>query len=102
MLAAAISGASGGILIGFAATWTPVANNFVYAVATLTFSGSYPTGGDTLDFTTAADKWPTTQIVLFRRFRIACRRPRNLLSLRSSPKAQNGNGGYYVRGREAP
>jgi hypothetical protein len=27
------------------------ANNFVYAIATLTFSGTYPTGGDTLDFT---------------------------------------------------
>ena len=26
------------------------ASNFVYAIATLTFSGSYPTGGDTVDF----------------------------------------------------
>ena len=25
------------------------ANNFVYAIATLTFSGSYVTGGDTLE-----------------------------------------------------
>jgi len=35
------------------------ASNFVYAVATLTFSGNYPTGGDTLDFTTVADKLPS-------------------------------------------
>ena len=39
------------------------ASNFVYAIATLTFSGSYPTGGDTLDFTTVADKIPSTQII---------------------------------------
>ncbi len=39
------------------------ANNFVYAVATLAFSGNYPTGGDTMDFTTVADKLPSTQIV---------------------------------------
>ena len=54
------------------------ASNFVYAVATLTFSGSYPTGGDTLDFTTVADKLPTTQIV------------------QVFAESQNGNGGYYV------
>jgi hypothetical protein len=32
------------------------ANNFVYAIATLTFSGTYPTERDTLDFTQIADK----------------------------------------------
>ena len=32
------------------------ASNFVYAVATLTFSGNYPTGGDTLDFTQIANQ----------------------------------------------
>lgn len=37
------------------------ASNFVYAIATLTFSGSYPTGGDTLDFTQVTDKIPSTQ-----------------------------------------
>jgi hypothetical protein len=54
------------------------ANNFVYAVATLTFSGNYPTGGDTLDFTTVADKLPSTQIV------------------QAFAESQNGNSGYYV------
>ena len=54
------------------------ASNFVYAVATLTFSGSYPSGGDTLDFTTVADKLPTTQIV------------------QVFAESQNGNSGYYV------
>jgi len=32
------------------------ASNFVYAIASMTFSGSYPTGGDSLDFTQVADK----------------------------------------------
>jgi hypothetical protein len=54
------------------------ASNFVYAVATLTFSGNYPTGGDTLDFTTVADKLPSTQIV------------------QVFAESQNGNSGYYI------
>jgi hypothetical protein len=54
------------------------ASNFVYAIATLSFSGSYPTGGDTLDFTTVADKIPSTQIV------------------QAFGESQNGNSGYYV------
>lgn len=54
------------------------ASNFVYAIATLAFSGNYPTGGDTLDFTTVADKLPSTQIV------------------QAFAESQNGNGGYYV------
>ena len=54
------------------------ASNFVYAIATLTFSGNYPTGGDTLDFTTVADKLPSTQIV------------------QAFAESQNGNSGYYV------
>lgn len=54
------------------------ANNFVYAVATLAFSGNYPTGGDTLDFTQVADKLPTTQIV------------------QAFAESQNGNSGYYI------
>jgi len=54
------------------------ASNFVYAVATLAFSGSYPTGGDTLDFTTVADKLPSTQIV------------------QVFAESQNGNSGYYI------
>jgi hypothetical protein len=53
-------------------------NNFSYAIATLTFSGSYPTGGDTLDFTTVADKLSSTQIV------------------QVYADSQNGNSGYYV------
>jgi hypothetical protein len=39
------------------------ASNFAYAIATLTFSGNYATGGDTLDFTTVADKLPSTTVV---------------------------------------
>ena len=35
------------------------ANNFVYAVAALTFSGNYATGGDTLDFTQIANVLPS-------------------------------------------
>jgi hypothetical protein len=54
------------------------ASNFVYAIASLTFSGNYPTGGDTLDFTAVADKLPSTQIV------------------QAFAESQNGNGGYYV------
>src|SRR5207245_5550730 len=54
------------------------ASNFVYAIATLTFSGNYPTGGDTLDFTTVADKLPSTQIV------------------QASAESPNGNSGYYI------
>src|SRR5712671_2806037 len=54
------------------------ANNFIYAIATLTFSGNYATGGDTLDFTTVADKLPSTQIV------------------QAFAESQNGNAGYYV------
>jgi hypothetical protein len=54
------------------------ANNLVYAVATLAFSGSYVTGGDTMDFTTVADKLPSTQLV------------------QAFAESQNGNGGYYV------
>jgi hypothetical protein len=54
------------------------ASNFVYAIATLTFTGNYPTGGDTLDFTTVADKLPSSQIV------------------QAFAESQNGNSGYYV------
>ena len=54
------------------------ASNFVYAIATLTFSGSYPTGGDTLDFTTVSDKIPSTQII------------------QAFAESQNGNSGYYI------
>src|SRR5260370_17136706 len=54
------------------------ASNFVYAIGTLTFSGNYPTGGDTLDFTQVADKLPSTQMV------------------QVFAESQNGNNGYYV------
>ena len=54
------------------------ASNFVYAIATLTFSGNYPTGGDTIDFTTVADKLPSTTVI------------------QAFAESQNGNGGYYV------
>src|ERR1700737_2763931 len=54
------------------------ASNFAYAIALLTFSGTYPTGGDTLDFTTVADKILSTQIV------------------QAFAESQNGSAGYYV------
>jgi hypothetical protein len=54
------------------------ASNFAYAIATLAFSGNYPSGGDTLDFTQVADKIPSTQMV------------------QAWAKSQNGNSGYYV------
>ncbi len=55
------------------------ANNFIYAIATLTFSGNYPSGGDTLDFTSIADKLASAQppVQVF-------------------AESQNGNAGYYV------
>lgn len=53
-------------------------SNFTYAIGTLTFSGNYPTGGDTLDFTQVADKLPSTQII------------------QAFAESQNGNSGYYV------
>jgi hypothetical protein len=39
------------------------ANDFVYAIATLTFSGTYPTCGDTLAFKLIADNLQSTQMV---------------------------------------
>jgi hypothetical protein len=54
------------------------ASNFVYAIATLTFSGNYATGGDTLDFTQIADKLGGSTVV------------------QASAESQNGNSGYYV------
>ena len=54
------------------------ANNFVYAIATLTFAGNYVLGGDILDFTQVADKLPSTQLV------------------QVFAESQNGNNGYYV------
>ncbi len=53
-------------------------SNLFYAIGTLAFSGSYPTGGDTIDFTTVADKLPSTQII------------------QVFADSQNGNSGYYV------
>jgi hypothetical protein len=53
--------------------------NLFYAIGTLSFSGSYRTGGDTLDFTTVADKLPSDQII------------------QVFADSQNGNNaGYYV------
>jgi hypothetical protein len=53
-------------------------SNFFYAIGTLTFSGNYSTGGDTLDFTQIADKLPSTQVI------------------QAFAESQNGNAGYYV------
>ena len=52
--------------------------NLFWAVATLTFSGNYPTGGDTLDFTTVASQLPSDQVI------------------QVIAESQNGNAGYYV------
>lgn len=54
------------------------ASNFIYAVAALTFTGNYPAGGDTLDFTQVADKIPSDMIV------------------QVFAESQNGNSGYYI------
>ena len=54
------------------------ASNFVYAIATLTFSGNYVVGGDTLDFTQVADKLGGATVV------------------QAFAESQNGNNGYYV------
>src|SRR5258708_36047912 len=54
------------------------ANNFGYAVATLTFSGNYATSGDTLDFTQIANVLPSDTIV------------------QAFAESQNGNSGYYI------
>jgi hypothetical protein len=53
-------------------------SNLFYAIGSLAFSGNYPTGGDTLDFTTVADKLPSTQII------------------QAFADSQNGSAGYYV------
>ena len=53
-------------------------SNLYYAIGTLTFTGNYVVGGDTLDFTTVADKLPSTQII------------------QAFADSQNGNAGYYV------
>jgi len=39
------------------------ADNFIYVNGHLTFSGNYPSGGDTLDFTTVADKILSDQCI---------------------------------------
>jgi hypothetical protein len=54
------------------------ASNFVYAVATLAFSGNYPTGGDTLDFTQITNALPSDTVV------------------QVFAESQNGNSGYYI------
>ncbi len=53
-------------------------SNLFYAIGTLSFSGNYAPGGDTLDFTTVADKLPSTQII------------------QAFVDSQNGSSGYYV------
>ncbi len=53
-------------------------SNLHYAIATLAFSGNYVVGGDTIDFTTVADKLPSTQII------------------QAFADSQNGASGYYV------
>jgi len=54
------------------------ASNFVYAMATLSFSGNYSTGGDTLDFTQVANQLPSDTIV------------------QAFAGSQNGNSMYYT------
>ncbi len=53
-------------------------SNLLYGIGTLTFSGNYVTGGDTLDFTTVAEKLNSAQII------------------QVFADSQNGNAGYYV------
>ena len=84
------------------------ASNFVYAIATLTFSGSYPTGGDTLDFTTVADRLPSTQIIQafaesqngfrsYHRGRSATRQPDFLPPSRALAVARAGDVAHALR-----
>ena len=55
------------------------ASNFVYAIATLTFSGNYTiTTGDTLDFTQVSDKLSSDTVV------------------QAFAESQTGNAWYYV------
>lgn len=54
------------------------ASNLVYALATLNFTGNYPLGGDTLDFTQVASLLPSTTV------------------LQAFAESQNGGAGYYV------
>lgn len=54
------------------------ASNLVYALATLSFNGNYPAGGDTLDFTQVAAALPSTTV------------------LQAFAESQNGGAGYYV------
>ncbi len=54
------------------------ASNFVYAIATLSFSGNYTTGGDTLDFTQVTNQLPSDTIV------------------QAFAGSQNGNSMYYT------
>jgi hypothetical protein len=54
------------------------ASNFIYALATLAFSGNYPSGGDTLDFTQVANQLASDTIV------------------QVFAESQNGNSGYYI------
>ncbi|MGB2642885.1 MAG: hypothetical protein WBG02_13605 [Candidatus Acidiferrum sp.] len=53
-------------------------SNLFYAIGTLAFSGSYTTGGDTLDLSKVADKLPTMQVI-------------QVLA-----DSQNGNAGNYI------
>ena len=53
-------------------------SNLFYAIGTLTFSRNYVVGGDTLDITTVAEKFPSTQII------------------QALVDSQNGVSGYYV------
>jgi hypothetical protein len=53
-------------------------SNLFYAIGTLAFSGNYVVGGDTVDFTTVADRLPSTQII------------------QVFADSQNGGSGYYV------
>jgi len=67
------------ITIGLSSTNVDAsASNFVYAIAALTFSGTYTvTSGDTLDFTQVADKISSDTIV------------------QAFAESQNGNGAYF-------
>lgn len=53
-------------------------SNLLYGIGTLTFSGNYVTGGDTMDFTTVSDKLASTQLI------------------QVFADSQGGNSGYYV------
>ena len=61
------------------------ANNFIYSMSKLAFTGSYATGGDTLDFTSVAGLVPSGSLPL-----------NAFIDGNGTGTQQSAAGGYYV------